>query len=136
MARSDMNSAQNKLRSVAIVPGRGDDGPMKSSPRVGRNEPCPCGSGRKFKLCCQRTTEMAQSAKGSRVRYLAVAVAVAAVGVALLLGKSVLGPAPADATKTAAQNTGVSVPVSTQWPRPESASRSTGLTPQPPGPVP
>lgn len=21
-------------------------------PRVGRNEPCPCGSGRKFKHCC------------------------------------------------------------------------------------
>lgn len=21
-------------------------------PRVGRNEPCPCGSGRKFKNCC------------------------------------------------------------------------------------
>ena len=23
--------------------------------RVGRNEPCPCGSGRKFKTCCMRT---------------------------------------------------------------------------------
>jgi uncharacterized protein YecA (UPF0149 family) len=22
--------------------------------RVGRNEPCPCGSGRKFKACCLR----------------------------------------------------------------------------------
>jgi len=21
-------------------------------PKVGRNEPCPCGSGRKFKKCC------------------------------------------------------------------------------------
>jgi len=21
-------------------------------PRVGRNEPCPCGSGKKFKKCC------------------------------------------------------------------------------------
>lgn len=21
--------------------------------RVGRNEPCPCGSGRKFKACCK-----------------------------------------------------------------------------------
>jgi uncharacterized protein YecA (UPF0149 family) len=21
-------------------------------PRVGRNEPCPCGSGKKFKRCC------------------------------------------------------------------------------------
>jgi hypothetical protein len=24
------------------------------SPRTGRNEPCPCGSGRKFKRCCRR----------------------------------------------------------------------------------
>jgi SEC-C motif-containing protein len=24
------------------------------TPRVGRNEPCPCGSGRKFKKCCGR----------------------------------------------------------------------------------
>jgi hypothetical protein len=23
-----------------------------SSPRVGRNSPCPCGSGKKFKRCC------------------------------------------------------------------------------------
>jgi uncharacterized protein len=24
----------------------------KAAPKVGRNDPCPCGSGRKFKLCC------------------------------------------------------------------------------------
>lgn len=23
-------------------------------PKVGRNEPCPCGSGKKFKRCCYR----------------------------------------------------------------------------------
>ncbi|MEK9984096.1 MAG: SEC-C metal-binding domain-containing protein [Opitutae bacterium] len=23
-------------------------------PKVGRNEPCPCGSGKKFKKCCGR----------------------------------------------------------------------------------
>ena len=26
------------------------------APKVGRNEPCPCGSGRKFKHCCGRVT--------------------------------------------------------------------------------
>ena len=26
----------------------------RTSQRVGRNEPCPCGSGRKFKKCCMR----------------------------------------------------------------------------------
>ena len=25
-------------------------------PKVGRNEPCPCGSGKKFKHCCANTT--------------------------------------------------------------------------------
>jgi hypothetical protein len=24
----------------------------RSAPKVGRNEPCPCGSGKKFKKCC------------------------------------------------------------------------------------
>ena len=27
---------------------------VRSSPKVGRNEPCPCGSGKKFKHCCGR----------------------------------------------------------------------------------
>jgi preprotein translocase subunit SecA len=32
------------------------DLPVKRSlPKVGRNEPCPCGSGKKFKNCCGRT---------------------------------------------------------------------------------
>ncbi|MEE8170023.1 MAG: SEC-C metal-binding domain-containing protein, partial [Phycisphaerae bacterium] len=37
---------------------RGQDGPQKIEtirrdvPRVGRNDPCPCGSGKKFKQCC------------------------------------------------------------------------------------
>ncbi|MDR1867310.1 MAG: YchJ family protein [Treponema sp.] len=25
---------------------------VRSSPKVGRNEPCPCGSGKKYKYCC------------------------------------------------------------------------------------
>lgn len=24
----------------------------RAEPKVGRNDPCPCGSGRKFKKCC------------------------------------------------------------------------------------
>jgi hypothetical protein len=27
-------------------------GDVRSSPKIGRNEPCPCGSGRKYKKCC------------------------------------------------------------------------------------
>jgi len=30
----------------------------KSMSKVGRNTPCPCGSGRKFKRCCSLTTEI------------------------------------------------------------------------------
>jgi preprotein translocase subunit SecA len=26
--------------------------PVRSAPRVGRNDPCPCGSGKKYKKCC------------------------------------------------------------------------------------
>jgi len=25
---------------------------VRSSPKIGRNEPCPCGSGKKYKQCC------------------------------------------------------------------------------------
>jgi uncharacterized protein len=28
----------------------------RSMPKVGRNDPCPCGSGKKFKQCCGKTT--------------------------------------------------------------------------------
>ncbi len=28
--------------------------PVQTGRKVGRNEPCPCGSGRKFKRCCGR----------------------------------------------------------------------------------
>jgi preprotein translocase subunit SecA len=26
--------------------------PKRSGPKVGRNDPCPCGSGKKYKQCC------------------------------------------------------------------------------------
>lgn len=29
--------------------------PLKADAACGRNDPCPCGSGRKFKTCCGRT---------------------------------------------------------------------------------
>jgi uncharacterized protein len=28
----------------------------RNVPKIGRNDPCPCGSGKKFKQCCGRTT--------------------------------------------------------------------------------
>jgi preprotein translocase subunit SecA len=26
--------------------------PVRMGPKVGRNDPCPCGSGKKYKQCC------------------------------------------------------------------------------------
>jgi SWIM/SEC-C metal-binding protein len=31
--------------------------PMRAEPTVGRNDPCPCGSGLKFKKCCLQKYE-------------------------------------------------------------------------------
>ena len=28
----------------------------RTAPKIGRNDPCPCGSGKKFKQCCGRKT--------------------------------------------------------------------------------
>jgi uncharacterized protein len=28
----------------------------RNAPKIGRNEPCPCGSGKKFKRCCGGAT--------------------------------------------------------------------------------
>ena len=41
---SDMVSEANEAVSRAQ--------PIRSGPKVGRNDPCPCGSGKKFKNCC------------------------------------------------------------------------------------
>ena len=32
--------------------GEGRPEPIRKGPRVGRNDPCPCGSGKKYKHCC------------------------------------------------------------------------------------
>jgi uncharacterized protein YecA (UPF0149 family) len=30
--------------------------PVKAPPRIGRNDYCPCGSGKKYKTCCEGRT--------------------------------------------------------------------------------
>jgi preprotein translocase subunit SecA len=61
---SDMVSAleqykkQQEQTQKNIVLSRGDDGPKevvkRSEDKVGRNDACPCGSGKKYKKCCGR----------------------------------------------------------------------------------
>jgi predicted Zn-dependent protease len=39
--------------SAELVPGPAVSPPVaRAAPKVGRNEPCPCGSGKKYKRCC------------------------------------------------------------------------------------
>jgi len=44
-----------KIDGVWLYSGGKDIGPVqykRDAPKTGRNEPCPCGSGRKYKKCC------------------------------------------------------------------------------------
>ena len=38
---------------AGFVPTKGQT-VRRDSPKIGRNDPCPCGSGKKFKNCCMR----------------------------------------------------------------------------------
>ena len=44
---------------------------------VGRNDPCPCGSGRKYKQCCERKSE--QMSVAAKAAIIGVLVGMAAV---------------------------------------------------------
>jgi len=46
-----------KLEEKAMVENQGEDAvkkPVKAGAKIGRNELCPCGSGKKYKKCCGR----------------------------------------------------------------------------------
>jgi hypothetical protein len=48
------STPRNELdgRSATEMAGSARTTNMRSAPRAGRNDPCPCGSGRKYKKCC------------------------------------------------------------------------------------
>jgi uncharacterized protein YchJ len=50
--------------------------------KTGRNELCPCGSGRKYKRCCQRRTPSTRSSKVLLIVVGAAMLAAVAAGVA------------------------------------------------------
>ena len=63
---------------------------------IGRNEPCPCGSGLKYKRCCALKREKMPTA--SRVALALIVVVLIAGGIFMLLsldegGNGQLGPA-------------------------------------------
>ncbi|MFC1587563.1 preprotein translocase subunit SecA [Planctomycetota bacterium] len=46
--------AAEQARAIEASKGEGDKTIRSDGPKVGRNQPCPCGSGKKFKKCCGR----------------------------------------------------------------------------------
>ena len=62
--RRDRNYSESRDLNVPSIPqrseayetalhaGEGKQAPIRKGARVGRNDPCPCGSGRKYKHCC------------------------------------------------------------------------------------
>lgn len=44
--------SEDKLRQ--LYKEQKNSGTVRKGPKVGRNDPCPCGSGKKYKYCCGR----------------------------------------------------------------------------------
>ena len=50
-------SAPAPIPEIDTYPRRkryGKDVPVRTDPKIGRNKPCPCGSGVKYKKCCAK----------------------------------------------------------------------------------
>jgi preprotein translocase subunit SecA len=55
--RSNPPKQEQNINSTATTQGKAGEAqnksqPVKSQNKVGRNDPCPCGSGKKYKKCC------------------------------------------------------------------------------------
>lgn len=52
--RSHLMPVPSDELSMEMAPSRSSTATRLEKPKAGRNEPCPCGSGRKYKICCGR----------------------------------------------------------------------------------
>ncbi len=56
--RSEADVQRSQTVKITGTSGGGDDSekkrPVRAGEKIGRNEPCPCGSGKKYKMCCGR----------------------------------------------------------------------------------
>ena len=52
MAANQVQAARSGANAGAVAPVQ----VIRTAPKVGRNDPCPCGSGKKYKNCCGRNT--------------------------------------------------------------------------------
>jgi hypothetical protein len=62
---AQVKAAWKRLMDVPLplfVPAKGEP-VVRAAPRVGRNAPCPCGSGSKYKQCCLGRAEQAPAAE-------------------------------------------------------------------------
>ena len=51
--RQNIERKETPKKVMTNDPDKGDKKqPKKAKNKVGRNDPCPCGSGRKYKNCC------------------------------------------------------------------------------------
>ena len=57
-ARSSFNGDMARRQAVNSATNQRSQGDnitvRRTMPKVGRNDPCPCGSGKKYKQCCGR----------------------------------------------------------------------------------
>lgn len=56
---------------------------------TGRNDPCPCGSGKKYKQCCLKTGDPKEKARRRLFLILAAVVLAAAVACGMLVSRDV-----------------------------------------------
>ncbi|MEM9290068.1 MAG: SEC-C metal-binding domain-containing protein [Acidobacteriota bacterium] len=54
---------------------------------IGRNDPCPCGNGKKYKHCCIHTGGVEEDQRNKVATIGALLVVVAAIAVAFLFGQ-------------------------------------------------
>ena len=47
----NVNTTRKKA-AIVTNEGNGEKKPVRKENKVGRNDPCPCGSGKKYKKCC------------------------------------------------------------------------------------
>ena len=52
MAAAQQQAARQSVNAGAVAPVQ----VIRSAPKVGRNDPCPCNSGKKYKNCCGKNT--------------------------------------------------------------------------------
>jgi preprotein translocase subunit SecA len=57
-AGDNANGSERATSQEAVTGTEQKTAPVKRDmPKVGRNEPCPCGSGKKYKQCCGRIAD-------------------------------------------------------------------------------